>query len=82
LPLRLSVTYDQGREMTMKKELSKHKGIAVYFCGPNSPWQRGLNEKMNRLVKQYLPKGTELAVYSLEKWTRFQTKSTTSHAKV
>ena len=64
LPLPLSMTYDQGREMAIHKELSKHTGIAEYFCEPHSPWQRGSNEKMNCLVRQYLHKDTDLSVYS------------------
>lgn len=64
LPLRPSITYDQGREMAIHKKLSKRTSFLVYFCYPHSPRQRSLKENMNDLVRQYLPKGTDLSVYS------------------
>jgi len=65
-PMRQSMAYDQGPEMAMHKELSKRTGVAVYFCSPRSPWQRVSNENTNGLVRQYLPKGTDLSIHSQE----------------
>lgn len=65
-PLRKTLTYDQGEEMALHKQLTINTGIAVYFCDPHSPWQRGSNESTNGLVRQYLPKGTDLSGYSYE----------------
>ena len=64
--LRKTFTYDQGREMSKHAQLTERTGVAVYFCDPRSPWQRGLNENTNGLLRQYLPKSSNLSVYSQE----------------
>jgi transposase, IS30 family len=62
--MRKSLAYDQGKEMAKHKELSKRLDMPVYFCDPHSPWQRPSNENLNGLVRQYLPKGFDLSIYS------------------
>jgi IS30 family transposase len=64
--MRKTLTYDRGKEMSSHAQLSLDTGMTVYFCDPHSPWQRGSNENTNGLVRQYLPKGTDLSGYSQE----------------
>lgn len=62
--LKKTLTYDQGKEMALHRRLAESTGLAIYFADPHSPWQRGINENTNGLLRQYLPRSTELSQYS------------------
>ncbi|MGH3926889.1 MAG: IS30 family transposase [Pseudonocardiaceae bacterium] len=68
--LRRTLTWDQGKELALHQKISEHIDTKVFFCDAHSPWQRGSNENMNGLLRDYFPKGTDLREVTPEELAR------------
>ena len=68
--LRRTLTWDQGKELSLHRQINARTGTRVFFCDAHSPWQRGSNENMNGLLRDYFPKGTDLATISADELQR------------
>jgi len=80
--MKLSLTYDQGKEMAEHKLFTKNTKIKVYFAHPRSPWERGTNENTNGLLRQFFPKGTDFTKVSRKEINKVQHLMNTRPRKV
>ena len=79
--LRRSLTWDQGAEMAQHAQLQIDTGLEIYFCDPQSPWQRGSNENTNGLLRQYFTKGTDLSQHGVNELSAVAHALNTRHRK-